>query len=291
MTKVSNNINVNSYTQKKKEKSSGSNIKGALLASTGALAVSQGCSMTSLIGLNSAVRDAKKLTRNEINLLNDSAETILNTSTNLAKKGVKIINLTHNDVLNVTNFSNSTLEMINPIFATARGKNAAFINKATAGFEANNIIINKERFPVAVFHEIGHAFNFNNSKFWKSMQSLRNPVLALSMLIPLAVACTKTTKPQEGEELTKKQKFINKFRNIAPALTFVTLLPVLAEETMATIRGHKFASALLDKNLASKALKATIKCNISYPILAASTVLATVLAKKIKDHSDAKASS
>jgi hypothetical protein len=283
-----NSLNYNET--KRKTNNSKVNVKGALWATTNSMTVAQGLSMAGVIGINSAVKDAEKLTKDEVSILNDSAETILKTSTNLAKKGVEIIDLRPEMVEKASNMPELIVEMIDPIYATAKGKNGAFLNKATADFEVNKIIINKEKFPLAVFHEIGHAFNFNNSKFWKGMQKLRLPALSLSGIIPIAVAFTKTTKPQDGEELTKSQKFMNKFRKIAPTLTFVALLPVLAEETMATIRGQKFASAILDKNLASKVLKSTIKCNISYPILVASTVLATVLAKKIKDKSDTKVS-
>ena len=133
------------------------------------------------------------------------------------------------------------------------------------------------------FHEIGHSINFNNSKFWKGMQKLRMPALTLASLPMIYGAISKESKAEDGKELNKKQKINNFIRNNAGKLSFATMLPVLAEEGMATIRGQKLANQLLPKNIARTVLKGNSVAYTSYLITALGFAAAAYTAVKIKD--------
>ena len=150
------------------------------------------------------------------------------------------------------------------------------------------VLINREKFPLAVFHELGHAFNFNNSSFWKALQKLRIPGIVASGLISLFPAFTKDSKAQDGEELTGGQKFKNWMRKYSPALAFGAMTPMLAEEGMASVRGCKWAKSLLNKNLFNKVLKTNVVAYTTYLTGALGMSLAAFAAKKVKDNSQAK---
>ena len=61
------------------------------------------------------------------------------------------------------------------------------------------------------------------------------------------------------------------------------MLPVLAEEGMATIRGQKLANQLLPKNIARKVLKGNAVAYTSYLITALGFAAAAYTAVKVKD--------
>ena len=153
-----------------------------------------------------------------------------------------------------------------------------------AGYARNNkIYMPENKVSFLAFHEIGHSINFNNSKFWKGMQKLRMPALALASLPMIYGAISKESKAEDGKELNKKQKINNFIRNNAGKLSFATMLPVLAEEGMATIRGQKLANQLLPKNIARKVLKGNAVAYTSYLITALGFAAAAYTAVKVKD--------
>ena len=107
----------------------------------------------------------------------------------------------------MTSIPDWLIELVNPLLAIPKGKNAAFLNKDIlyTEYKKNMVLINREKFPLAVIHELGHAFNFNNSKFYGALQKMIIPGIAIAGSIPFFTAFTKDTKAQDGEELTKGQ--------------------------------------------------------------------------------------
>ena len=162
--------------------------------------------------------------------------------------------------------------------ATVEGKNAFFDP------QNNAIRINREKAPHLAFHEMGHAYNFNNSKFWKSMQNMKPASMILPVLFASMVLYTKKATANEGEELTKTQKIKNGIRDACPILAAASMLPNLAEEGMATIRGNKWAKQLLDPANYKKVVKANKAGFMTYAIQAAATGLSIWAAKAVKDH-------
>ena len=259
-------------------------IKSSVVALTAASAVQAGVVPAQLLSVNKMSKISRTLDKDKVEIANKAAEDVVSKLTNLGKKGVKIQNY-QNAGINVTGLSDKLLEITNPLFATAKGKNAFFLNKAmpAADLAANSVVINKEKLSLATFHELGHAYNFNNSKFWKAMQNLRTPSLALASAFAILPALTKEIKPKEGEELTAKEKFNNGLRKASPALAFFTMTPMLLEEGKATLRGNKWAKELLSPDMFKKVVK-TNRCGyFSYLATAASFTLMAFAAKSIKD--------
>ncbi len=182
--------------------------------------------------------------------------------------------------------------------STKEGKNAFFVGKIpnflkqafeNIGFKPNSINVNLKKLPLAAFHEMGHAYNFNNSTFWKSIAKMRQ-ISAFAPLIALIPAFTKDIKAQDGKELTAKEKSHNAIRKFAPLAAAATYIPTLMEEGKATLRGNKWAKEVFKDtpNLIKKVAKSNTWGMASYTLGAIGVALMGFIAKKVKDASDEK---
>lgn len=215
------------------------------------------------------------------NAIVQAADKVLDIA-NLRSKGVKITDMR----AAAASGSNILLDLINPITATQNGRNAFFGGiKGTRGFFANEVVCNMDKLPTAVFHELGHAFNANNSKFWKCMQGIRVPAIAASMGLTLFAAFTKSEKADNNpnSELTNAQKAKNFVRNNAGPLAFAAMVPVLLEEGMATIRGNAWAKDLLSPDIAKNVCKGNKIAYLSYLTTALALGASAFVAGKVKD--------
>lgn len=206
--------------------------------------------------------------------------------TNLRSKGVKINDLR----APVNSASNVFIDLLNPVIATENGRNAFFggvkgLNGLFGRIFANEVVCNMDKLPTAVFHELGHAFNANNSKFWKCMQGIRVPAIAASMGLTLFAAFTKSEKADNNpnSELTNAQKAKNFVRNNAGPLAFAAMVPVLLEEGMATIRGNAWAKDLLSPDIAKNVCKGNKIAYLSYLTTALALGAGAFVAGKVKD--------
>lgn len=278
---VSQNLN-NTYSLKDnspKEKSSKTNIKAAALGTIGGLAggsIAQNVCALSAAGVVAATSKLGNLPQDTIDIIHAASEKALELG-EVKNKGVSI------EWLKQSGKKLNLFEKFKIISNPARIQEA-IQEGLNAGYARNNkIYMPENKVSFLAFHEIGHSINFNNSKFWKGMQKLRMPALALASLPMIYGAISKESKAEDGKELNKKQKINNFIRNNAGKLSFATMLPVLAEEGMATIRGQKLANQLLPKNIARTVLKGNSVAYTSYLITALGFAAAAYTAVKIKD--------
>lgn len=278
---VSQNLN-NTYSLKdnsQKEKSSKTNIKTAVLGTIGGLAggsIAQNVCALSAAGVVAATSKLGNLPQDTIDIIHAASEKALELG-EVKNKGVSI------EWLKQSGKKLNLFEKFKIISNPARIQEA-IQEGLNAGYARNNkIYMPENKVSFLAFHEIGHSINFNNSKFWKGMQKLRMPALALASLPMIYGAISKESKAEDGKELNKKQKINNFIRNNAGKLSFATMLPVLAEEGMATIRGQKLANQLLPKNIARKVLKGNAVAYTSYLITALGFAAAAYTAVKVKD--------
>ena len=230
------------------------------------------------------------LTKDQVELINNGSEKVLSELTNLKTKGVNIVDASNrgnlscltDSVPQIKKLPKTIVNMLSPADAAANGANAFFSSLN------NSVTYNKEKFSLSAFHEMGYAFNFNNSAFWKTMQQSRMPLMLVASLIATIPAITKEAKAQDGKELTTGQKVKNFIRNSAPVASMVTMLGVAAEEAMATIRGNQWAKQVLDPTLAKKVAKTNAMGFVSYALSAVAIGLGAYVAKKVKDASDEK---
>ena len=196
----------------------------------------------------------------------------------LPSKGVKIINVNENTPTDpmFKKLPNWLKKMIDPMEATKAGENA-FFQPAY-----NQILVNRNKLGTATFHEMGHAVNFNFSKFWKGMQGLRLPCMVLGGLLG-SVALFKCKKV-EGEEpngfIDKTTTFI---KNNVGKLVLLTSAPVVAEELMATHRGNSMAKKVLSPELFKKVKLTNRWGAATYVAIAIGSALAAVTSSKVRD--------
>lgn len=287
MTNLSG-INSSTTTQKVKKSKNEQKEKGswrALGASQIAGTASLPVGMAAVAGMSQV---NKKLTPEQIKQINEAADAMID-ATGLRTKGVKIDNV-RSAGLNLTGIPDAIYDMINSYSAVAHGKNAAFLPKDTKNaltgeilHSKNTIIANREKMSTALFHEIGHAFNANKSKFWGAMQKMRIPAMVLASGLAIFSAFSKKAEAKDGEELTKGQKAKNFVRDNSGALAATAMLPVVAEEVMASVRGCKWANSNLPKELAKKVKTTNVFGAISYVAAAAAVALSAFVATKVKD--------
>ena len=293
--------------QKKEKKNVGGSLV-ALLAAGATQNVPKNILMPKI--LEGLKKPNLELTEDQIEIVNDGAKKVFNDITNLAKKGVKFNDYQitpYTSIIQAGEFKSDFKAGLSAALegilgrTVANGDNAFFIGKSPSwlaeameniGFEQNSINVNMKKLPLASFHEMGHAFNFNNSAVWKTIQKA-NKIKVLAPLFVMIPALTKEHKAQEGQELTKKQKFVNGLRKACPFLAGATMLPTVLEEGMATLRANNWAKEVFKDTpeLAKKVAKGNKWGFISYSMIAILTVLASLVAKKVKDASNKKFSS
>ncbi|MCI1274251.1 MAG: hypothetical protein LKG27_07465 [Clostridiaceae bacterium] len=238
--------------------------------------------MPAAYAINKMSKLSMKLTPEQIKATNLAGEK-MRRDLKLDKTGLKIMD--YKNLTNITIIPDKVFELINPIFATSQGKNAFYAPKKMEGLniDKNNIYLNKEKFSLAQFHELGHAVNNNFSKLWRGMQKVRTPLMITASTLPMFMAFTKNTT---GEENSKFEKFKNKVRNNIGTISFVAMMGIFAEECKASLRAKKWVNANMTKDLAKKVNKSNMLGALSYLTVAAVTALA---ARYSIDYKDKKA--
>lgn len=230
----------------------------------------------------------EQLNENEITDIKEAAKKIIEEK-GLVQKGVKLSDFSE---ISVQSLNNISPILSNTITSAQNGDNAFFGGlKGPLGAKgqfANEICCNMKKLPMAVFHEIGHAFNANKSGFWKIMQKMRRPA---SMLTAALVCYSMFSKSEEtnnenqdkNNEPTKGQKVKKFINDNIGKLTFLSMVPILAEEAMASIRGSSYVKEYLNKDLAKQVSKMQKVTYITYASTAVFYGLSAYLAKKAKN--------
>lgn len=167
------------------------------------------------------------------------------------------------------------LELIhnaNPSTDIGKGLNACYIPMD------KQIVLNTEKATISGFHELGHAANHLKGKFGKILQYLRKPGYAIAGFMG-TIAVLSRNKPK-GEKRDIKDFLQDNCGKIA----FIAMLPTVAEETLASYKGIKFAKeAGLSDNLIKNLKKFYGKALLSYGGYALLTGFATYVASKITE--------
>ena len=166
------------------------------------------------------------------------------------------------------------------------GMNACFLPKA------NKVIIPDKHLQTSVFHEMGHALNANGNVMLKALQKYR----PLASIIPSAVLLisllnNRQKNSEKLENTTKENKIQNikdGIKNNAGLITGLSMLPMLLEEGLASLRGQNMAKKLVEEGSLSKELFKKIKLTnlggfASYATAILATVVACEVAIKVKD--------
>ena len=167
------------------------------------------------------------------------------------------------------------LEIVNETnLATDIGKglNACFVPST------KKIKLNIEKASITGFHELGHAMNNMKGSFGRILQKLRVPGMALAGLMG-SIALLSRDKPK-GE----KRNLFDWIQDNSAKIAFAGMLPVVAEEALASFKGIQMANkAGLGKTLIQNLKKFYGKALLSYGGYALITGTSVYLASKIME--------
>mgnify|MGYP003571293009 CR=1 FL=1 len=144
-----------------------------------------------------------------------------------------------------------------------------------------HILVNMDRLPAASFHEMGHALNYNSVGIGKLLAKLR-PIGGLANLF-LAVAVLRKPKAEGEESETRIGRGLDFIKKNCTTLSALSLLPLVLEEGLASIKGIKLAKGLLNEP-AMKSMKRVCGAGwLTYFGAAVSSVLAVYAADKVRN--------
>lgn len=156
--------------------------------------------------------------------------------------------------------------------AIKAGENACYV----PGLK--NIKLNLDRAAVSGFHEAGHAMNHLQSKLGKLLQHSRNVGIGIAGLMGTMALFTR--KKAKGE----KRNPIDFIQDNCGKIAFASILPVVAEEALASRNGIKLARlGGLKEPLVKNLKKVYGKALLSYIGYAIVTGLSVFSAGKIMD--------
>ena len=182
------NTNSINYQTSKKQKNSALGTIAAIVTSSAtgyAIQPFSNFAISKMIKINKDLADIdkKKMKQAALEILDEK---------NLSQKGVKLNDYRKvNEILN--GFDESVANGKSAFFAGIKGIENVFGGKMFA----NEVVCNMEKLPAAIFHEIGHAFNANNSAFWRTVQKMKKHSLPIAGYIALYCALTKKAVPKE----------------------------------------------------------------------------------------------
>ena len=226
--------------------------------------------------------------KNELRAAIDEALSSSNTGTKIldfSNKTPREIQKLYNDFLSQQEKNIPKKEFFNKLKkVTLKRVLAPYVNGNNAGFFSgkNRIFVNVDKFGTAVFHEIGHAINYNSSPFWKVIQKMRVPLVYAPSAF-LLVSLFKRKKLEGEEPKNGFDRATDFIKNNAGKLSMLAMVPVIAEELKATLRGNKMARKLCSPDLYKKVVKTNTLGAITYISAALLTGLSVYAAGKIKD--------
>ena len=158
-----------------------------------------------------------------------------------------------------------------------QGKNAFYY----PGFDS--ILLNTKKGGAYVFHELGHAKNYNsNNKAMKYLIKMKNPLIS-SLLTTAGMLCAFIPRAEGEEAETFWGKTKNFLKDSSVGITAVGALATPLEEGIASIRGASIAKKILPKDQLKMVNKMNTKGFLSYLAVAAGTILTTYIIKKLTD--------
>ena len=202
--------------------------------------------------------------------------------TGLKNKGVKV-----NFIKQVADKNLTIRDLMDPIVLVTKGVNA-FFAASLKGKDAGVILMPEKDISYALYHELGHAHNFNMSKIGNFLFKSRLLSMYVPALIALYGAFSRKSKPEDGKELTAAQKTNNFIRDNAGKISLLATVPMLLEEGLATKKGLSWAKKYLSPENFKQVKKGNLIAYTSYLLTAASMGLASWFAVKVKDKLIAK---
>lgn len=214
----------------------------------------------------------------------------------LIQKGVKIHHVDQNNVGTVVdNILQSTKLNSNNGNKLKKAINEFYAKKIERGFQAiangfnachmpktKGIYVNKDKMAFSIFHEMGHAINANCKDWRKVLQKIKLPSKAIGGLA-FATALFTNRKAKNDPTRDNIDKTTDFVKDNCGKIVFISILPTLAEEAMASINGAKMAKKVLNNDMLKKLNKLNFKAWGTYLTGAVVAGVGSALAVYIKD--------
>ncbi len=247
----------------------------------------------------------RSVSKDSIQILNKAGDKILQDS-GLVKKGVQILRELPEDMkfqMDMLNNILSSVKLPKNIKKAIKISSLPYrlkLGKTSAFLSIPNKIVATNKIPLAQFHELGHAMNYNLGKVGNFIQSCRPNMIParflkgqkIPLITKLLVAATPIiglvsifkNKKAKGEKpqgiFDKTTTFI---KNNVGKLSALTFAPIILEEGLASFKGEKAVKNLINPELFKK-VKFTNRLGLATYILAATaTGMTTIMASKIRD--------
>ena len=241
--------------------------------------------------MNKLKEIGKALTDSEYGAVKNATSKILKV-TGLDKKGVSILSATAENSDAISKVLQKELsgnivtklmpERVKKFLSKILTNTFTCAQNAAYTFKSKKLILPEgKKLSLAAFHEVGHAMNANLSTVGKLLQKIR-PLSILA--IPISIIALLKSPKKDGE---KPQGIVDKtttfVKNNAGKLTFLSFLPMLIEEGMASLKGNSLARKLLSPELASKVAKTNKIAYLTYLGTAIAAGLGVYIGTKIRD--------
>lgn len=150
------------------------------------------------------------------------------------------------------------------------------------------IVINMDKFSHALLHELGHAINHKSLKNKEHLvyDILKNEKRISRTLLTIMLISFFTNKKDNSEKQNKNPMYqIASFiKNNCGKLAFLVLLPKLAEETIASIQGHKISKKFIPPEYLNIIKKSHLRSFSSYAAYTLITAFSVYLANQARDY-------
>ena len=173
-------------------------------------------------------------------------------------------------------FAQSEEELKEKFYVYAQGKNACYMPSTS------QILVNREKKANALFHEMGHTMNNKGVGLGRFLAKTRGKgtkavpfVFGISMLTPKDRDDSKITDPV--------YKALLLFKKYSGLIASACLVPLVAEEGLASIKGGKMAKGVLSPELYKKITKSNTRAFVAYALSAIMVGLGTTFANYVKD--------
>lgn len=146
----------------------------------------------------------------------------------------------------------------------------------------NTVVVNPNKMGFSTFHELGHAINNNSKGFVKALAKSRNFIALLAPVV-LFTSIVKKKKPEDQKPKNLWDRFTTFIKNNCGKLMFLSMVPVIAEEGLASINGHKLGKKVLSPEMLKKMNTLNLKAFGSYVLGATIMSVCGALAVWVKD--------
>ena len=174
-------------------------------------------------------------------------------------------------------FGDVKQKMRGSLNAISNGRNACYIPKL------NKVIVNRDKMAFSVFHELGHSMNANGAGIAKWLNKSRGYFALGAPLILALSLLTNKSKENEDGKIGVFGKIKNFIKNNCGILAAACMLPTVAEEGLASIKGAKLAKPHLDKTAFKTLNGLNAKAWCTYLAAAAITGIAVKAAVVVRD--------